>query len=318
MVKGLQFLSDGLIQFCEGQELAVTQGCQDPGGDHAHGALHKGLVLWAAGPGWEDSGAVVLRHLLVGLVEHRFRPGVLDYTGLEVVWCEDAGNTVEIPVGVDMAGDPSLLFHVQKGLCVGIAAVWQHSNEQVGIQPLPGVCIHQSCRLAGPIHLHGLAGLVLQMHGGFRFVDIVCIILVELSGFVGQLSVLTALLAVFHPQQTQGDAALLHLTVYPLVVRHLILLPLCSGGIQLSGDFFCAAVLDLVPGKLLFCGPLKGCYDCTARTAATFRNAGVVDPQAVKPEDLLVVGHEISSCIMDYILRCVSIIQGCLTSGGDV
>ena len=25
-----------------------------------------------------------------------------------------------------MAGDPSLLFHVQKGLCVGIAAVWQY------------------------------------------------------------------------------------------------------------------------------------------------------------------------------------------------
>ena len=30
VVKGLQFLSDGLIQFCEGQELAVTQGCQVP------------------------------------------------------------------------------------------------------------------------------------------------------------------------------------------------------------------------------------------------------------------------------------------------
>ena len=27
VVEGLQLLSDGLIQFCEGQELAVTQGC---------------------------------------------------------------------------------------------------------------------------------------------------------------------------------------------------------------------------------------------------------------------------------------------------
>ena len=59
-------------------------------------------------------------------------------------------------------------------------------------------------------------------------------------------------------------------------------------------------------------------YDCAACTAAAFCNAGVVDPQAVKPENLLVVGHGISSCIMDYILRCASIIQGCLTGGGGV
>lgn len=34
----------------------------------------------------------------------------------------------------------------------------------------PGVCVHQRRRLAGPVHLHGLAGLMLQMHGGFGFV----------------------------------------------------------------------------------------------------------------------------------------------------
>lgn len=88
--------------------------------------------------------------------------------------------------------------------------------------PLPGVFVHKRCRLAGPVHLHGLTGLMLQMHGGFGFVNIVRIILVELGGFVGQLAVLTALLAVFHPQQAQSDAALLHLTVHPLVVRHLV------------------------------------------------------------------------------------------------
>lgn len=60
------------------------------------------------------------------------------------------------------------------------------------------------------------------MHGGFRFVDIVRVILIELGGFVGQFAVLMALVAVFHPQQAQGDAVLLHLTVHPLVVRHLV------------------------------------------------------------------------------------------------
>ena len=51
---------------------------------------------------------------------------------------------------------------------------------------------------------------MLQVHGGFRFVDIVHVILVEPSGFVGQLAALAALLAVFHPQQAQGDTTLLY------------------------------------------------------------------------------------------------------------
>src|SRR5699024_6093215 len=121
VVKGIQLLSNGLIQFHEGQELAVAQSSQDPSGGHANGALHKGLVLRAAGTSQENGGAVVLGHLLVGLVEYCFRPGVLAYTGLEVVRREDAGDAAEIPVGVDMAGDPGLLLHVQEGLCVGVA-----------------------------------------------------------------------------------------------------------------------------------------------------------------------------------------------------
>src|SRR5699024_1582452 len=126
MVKGFQLLTDCLIQFREGQKLAVAQSSQDPGRDHANGSLYKGFVFGAAGTGWKNSGAIVLRHLLVGLVEHSLCPGILDNTGLEVVRCEDAGDSAEIPVGVDMAGDPGLLLHVQKGLCVCIAAVWQH------------------------------------------------------------------------------------------------------------------------------------------------------------------------------------------------
>ena len=224
MVEGFQLLTDCLIQFRKGQKLAVAQSSQDPGRDHADGAFHKGLVLGTVGASGENGSAVVLRHLLVGLVEHRLCPGILDHAGLEVVRREDAGDAAKIPVGVDMAGNPGFLFHVQKGLCVGVSAVWQHRYKQVGVQPFPGICVHQSRCLARPVHLHGFTRLVFQVHGGFRFVDIVCVVLVELGGFVGQLSVLTALLAVFYPQQAQGDAALLHLSVYPFVVWHLVLL----------------------------------------------------------------------------------------------
>ena len=176
--------------------------------------------------GRKDGGAVVLRHLLIESVEHRFCLGVFYRASLEVVWSTNANHSSEIPISVDMADDPGFLLHVQKSLCVGVSAVREHRHKQVGIQPLSCIRVHQRSGLPSPVHLHGLAGLVLQMHGGFSLVDIVCVVLVELSGFVGQFTALAALLTVFHPQQAQGDAALLYLTVYPPVVRHLVNRPL--------------------------------------------------------------------------------------------
>ena len=102
VVEGFQFLVDCFIQFHKVQKLAVAQSSQNPGGDHANGTLHKGLVLGTAGAGRENGGAVVLRHFLVGFVEHSLCTRVLDNTGLEVVRGEDAGDAAEIPVGVDM------------------------------------------------------------------------------------------------------------------------------------------------------------------------------------------------------------------------
>ena len=112
VVEGFQLLADCLIQFHKGQKLVIAQRRQNPGGDHPHRAFHKGLVLGTAGPGGENGGAVVFCHLLAGLVEHSLCPGILDHTGLEIVRREDAGDAAEIPVGVNMTGDPGLLFHV--------------------------------------------------------------------------------------------------------------------------------------------------------------------------------------------------------------
>ena len=60
VVEGFQLLTDCLIQFREGQKLAIAQRRQNPGGDHTHRALHKGLVLGVAGAGRKDGGAAVL------------------------------------------------------------------------------------------------------------------------------------------------------------------------------------------------------------------------------------------------------------------
>ena len=148
----------------------VAQSSQNPGGGYANVALHESLVLRAAGTGRKDGGSVMLRHLLVGFVGYRFCPEVFHHAGLEVIRDKNAGNTTEIPIRVDMAGDPGFLFYVQKGLCVGVSAVGEHRHKQIGVQPLSCVRVHQGRCLTGLVHLHGLTGLVLQMHGGFGFV----------------------------------------------------------------------------------------------------------------------------------------------------
>ena len=79
--------------------------------------------------------------------------------------------------------------------------------------------------------------LVPHVHGDFGFVDIVHVTLVELGGFVGQLTILTTLLTVLHPQQPQSNTSLLHLRVCPLVIRH-------------CGQILLHCCLDPAPGNL--------------------------------------------------------------------
>lgn len=65
--------------------------------------------------GRKNGDSIVLGHFLVGSVTHCFCLGVLEYIGLEVVRCKDTGAAAEIRKWVDIASDPVLLLHVQKG-----------------------------------------------------------------------------------------------------------------------------------------------------------------------------------------------------------
>ena len=100
VVRGFQFLMDCFIQFHKGQKLAVTQGLQNPGRDHANEPFHKSLVLGTERIGRKNGGVVVLRHLLVGFVKHSLCTGVLRNTDLEVVQREDAGDAALLHLSV--------------------------------------------------------------------------------------------------------------------------------------------------------------------------------------------------------------------------
>lgn len=147
-----------------------------------------------------------------------------------------------------MGSDPGVLLRVQKSFRISITRVRKNSDKQIRVQLLSGVGIHEMCRLTGPVHLRGLAGLMFQTHGSFGFLDEVGVVLVELCGLIQQLTVCAALLAVFHPRQTQCYTALLHFLMDVLVVRHLVLLSHGSGSIQPPVHLCLAQGTNILPG----------------------------------------------------------------------
>ena len=105
---------------------------------------------------------------------------------------------------------------------IAVAAVGQGCHEHIGRDHFTGVCVNNSGSIAGPVHLHNLTGLVVQVHGSVDLCQIVGIVLVELGGLVWNLARRPALVAVFQPQQVQRNTAALEFLVDMGVVRHLI------------------------------------------------------------------------------------------------
>ena len=98
-----------------------------------------------------------------------------------------------------MRRDPGVLLHVQKCLNIRIAAVRQYCYKQVCVQQLASGGVQHMSRGASPVYLHGLTGLVIQVHSGFGLVNVVCVVLVKLRGLVRKLAGRPALLTVFDP-----------------------------------------------------------------------------------------------------------------------
>ena len=138
----------------------------------------------------------MLRHFLVGFVQDGLRADILDDAGLEIVRGQDSGDSTEIVVGMNMSCDLCFLLHVEERFRIGVAAVRKHCYKEIGGQALAGVRVRNPSGLTGPVHLELLTGLVLQVHGRFRFVNIVGVVLVELRGLVGELTVLAAPFAI--------------------------------------------------------------------------------------------------------------------------
>ena len=62
-----------------------------------------------------------------------------------------------------------------------IATVWQRCYKHIGRDDFSGIRISDGGSIAGPVHLHDFARLVVQVHGCVDLCQIVSIVLVELS-----------------------------------------------------------------------------------------------------------------------------------------
>lgn len=73
------------VQFLQREELAVSQACVYPVVDDLHLILHLGLLCRPDGLAWYRDEAVVVAHVVHGLVQHRLVLVGFDDGGLEVV-----------------------------------------------------------------------------------------------------------------------------------------------------------------------------------------------------------------------------------------
>lgn len=183
--------------------MLIAQRRQDPCGGNTHRAFHKSASL-AASPGY--SLRIISR--LASSKIHEVRQSSIRHirrwrniTGQQS--SQPGPGAPKIAVRMNIRCDSGFLLHIQECFCICVSAMREDCNEQVRVQTLSCVCIQDTGRLSSPVYLHGFSGTMLQIHGCFRFMNIVCVILVELRRLVRQLNILPALLTVLYPEQAQ-------------------------------------------------------------------------------------------------------------------
>ena len=164
----------------------------------------------------------MLSQLTVGLVQGNLIPTMLVHTGFQIVTPDNPCDTAEIFARVDMGSCPAFLIHGEECFHIAVAAVWQCGNENICRDNLACVRIDDGSCIACPVDLHDFTGLVMQVHGGVGFGNVIAVILVELCGLIRKLAGIAAGFTVFQPQQVQRNTVLLQFSVDVIVVRHLV------------------------------------------------------------------------------------------------
>src|SRR5579883_3225918 len=149
-----------VVQLGQAKERPTPERGEHHALDDRHGTFSLGAVARLAGPGRNDHGPIVRRHLGVRPVQLRLVATGPDHRRLRVVRDGDRRGTAEILKRADMPPDPAGQVLRESPLQVRHIAHPQRRNEDVNVVELPGLWLHDRERQPGPVDEQLLAGPV--------------------------------------------------------------------------------------------------------------------------------------------------------------
>jgi len=201
VVEILKLFGNGPVQLLDAEKGVVPKRRQDPPLGYLHCRLRLGLVFRFEAAGGDDDRPVVAGKLMIGRIDLRFIVTGLGHTGLEIVRNEDCRNAAVEGKRPGIGLDPGGKIFGEGRPCKGVAAGAQGGDKKTRFSGLSGHRICYRSRLAGIIDKElfpGPVGLAKTE------IELVAPLMVPLAELAVLISVRIGL-AIFQPQQTEGD-----------------------------------------------------------------------------------------------------------------
>ena len=160
--------------------------------------------------------------LMVSCVElWRIPVPSMDDGGLAVVRDQQLCYAAEIAVHVDMCLQPGILTFIRIRFGKRVLAVREHSDEYQRCVLFARFAIRVECRIADPVDLNLLIGLMMKMHGCLTAFLIQLDVMAELRILETQLVLESAFFQILRPEQLLVDSSMLQLSMDPLKIRQI-------------------------------------------------------------------------------------------------
>jgi len=162
-----QHLPNSRIQVDERADFPVAKGSEHAGVQDVHRILDEGLVARFAGPCWDDDGLVVPGEHFIFRIDFALEFVALLHGAFQAVRHDRRGDAAEELQGVAVAQDEVVPLLGYDRFGVGVAARSQDGDEDLGFHGESGDRIVPGQFLSREVHVHAVAGQVLDVRSDF-------------------------------------------------------------------------------------------------------------------------------------------------------